>query len=65
MDCRLQVFKLDATDSNLKQTYRFAVVDYSRSKSYPANFVCMLPAKVDQGKGKSLTFSGRFLEIEA
>ncbi len=52
MDCRLQVFKLDATDSNLKQTYRFAVVDYSRSKSYPANFVCMLPAKVDQGKGK-------------
>lgn len=52
MDCKLQVFKLDATDRHLAKTYRFAVVDHNRSKSYPANFVCMLPAKVDQGKGK-------------
>ena len=48
-----------------KQTYRFAVVDYSRSKSYPANFVCMLPAKVDQGKGKIANVFGTLLEIEA
>ncbi len=33
-------------------TYRIAVVDCSKSKSYPANFVCMLPAKVEPGKGK-------------
>jgi len=26
--------------------------DFSRSDSYPANFVCMLPAKVDPRKGK-------------
>jgi hypothetical protein len=52
MNCKLQVFKFDAADGNLAKTYRFAVVDSSRSKSYPANFVCMLPAKVDQGKGK-------------
>jgi hypothetical protein len=52
MDCRLQVFKRDPIDSNLTKTYRFAVVDFSRSKNYPSNFVCMLPLKVDQGKGK-------------
>ena len=52
MDCRLQVFKRDPIDSNLAKAYRFAVVDFSRSKNYPSNFVCMLPLKVDQGKGK-------------
>jgi len=52
MDCRLQVFKCDALDGSLAKTYRFAVVDFSRSDSYPANFVCMLPAKVDPRKGK-------------
>ena len=52
MDCRLQVFKRDQMDSNLTKTYRFAVVDFSRSKNYPSNFVCMLPLKVDQRKGK-------------
>jgi len=48
----LQVFKCDPSDDSLAKTYRFAVVDVSRSNSYPANFVCMLPAKVDQRKGK-------------
>jgi hypothetical protein len=52
MDCKLQVFKHDASDGNLSRTYRFAVVDNNCSKSYPANFVCMLPLKVDQSKGK-------------
>ena len=36
----------------MAKIYRFAVVDFSRSNSYPANFVCMLPTKVDQRKGK-------------
>lgn len=49
MDCRLQVFK---TDGQFARTYRFAVVDFCKSKSYPANFVCMLPVKVEQRKGK-------------
>jgi hypothetical protein len=48
MDCRLQVFKKEP-NSNLAKAYRFAVVDFSRSKNYPSNFVCMLPLKVDQG----------------
>ena len=48
----MQVFKCDPSDGSLAKTYRFAVVDLSRSNSYPANFVCMLPAKVDPRKGK-------------
>jgi hypothetical protein len=55
----LQVFRRDAEDSSLAKTYRFAVLDFSRSKSYPANFVCMLPVKVDQkGKGKTANVFG-------
>jgi len=61
MDCRLQVFKNEKEERNSTATYRFAVVDYSRSKSFPANFVCMLPAKVDLVKGKSVNvFGGLF-----
>ena len=52
MDCRLQVFRRE--DRVCSRTYRFAVIDFSRSKSYPANFICILPVKVDQGNGKSL-----------
>lgn len=58
MDCKLQVFRRDQIDSNSAKTYRFAVLDFSKSKEYPANFVCMLPVKVDQGKGKSLNVFG-------
>ncbi len=57
----MQVFKLDKEERSSAATYRFAVVDYSRSKSYPANFVCMLPAKVDLVRGKSMNvFGGLF-----
>jgi len=52
MECKLQVFKRLQTES-LAKTYRFAVLDFSKSKDYPANFVCMLPIKVDQRKGKT------------
>jgi hypothetical protein len=50
MDCKLQVFKYEVEEKNSGWAYRFAVVDYSRSKNYPANFVCMLPIKLYQGK---------------
>lgn len=57
----MQVFKHQKEDRNSTVTYKFAVVDYSRSKSFPANFVCMLPAKVDFVKGKSANvFGGLF-----
>ena len=57
----MQVFKLDKGVRDSETTYRFAVVDFSRSRSYPANFVCMLPAKVDSFKGKATNvFGGLF-----
>ena len=59
MDCRLKVFKKEEdSDFDFARTYRFAVVDFSKSKSYPANFICMLPVKVDHGKGKILNVFG-------
>jgi hypothetical protein len=51
MNCRLQVFKHEAAGSSA-WVYRFAVVDFSKSKNYPSNFVCMLPLKMSPGKGK-------------
>jgi hypothetical protein len=35
--------------------FRFAVVDLEKSKSYPSNFVCMLPTQMsEKGKSKSI-----------
>ena len=51
MDIRLQVFKYDTDKNNyLRKNFRFAVVDFSKSKSYPSNFVCMLPAQLGAGR---------------
>jgi hypothetical protein len=51
LDLRLQVFTFDADDNNyLRRSYRFAVVDFSKSKSYPSNFVCMLPTQLGAGR---------------
>jgi hypothetical protein len=58
MDCKLKVFKRDQMDYYSPNSYRFAVLDYNKSKTYPANFVCMLPLKVDQGNGKSVNVFG-------
>jgi hypothetical protein len=33
-------------DYSLGKRFRFAVVDLDKSKSYPANFVCMLPTQI-------------------
>ena len=52
MDYKLQVFRRE--DSLYSRNYRFAVIDFSRSKSYPANFICILPIKIGQENGKSL-----------
>ncbi len=55
LDLRLQVFKLDADDNNyLRKSFRFAVVDFSKSKSYPQNFVCILPLQLVAGKSDSV-----------
>jgi hypothetical protein len=65
MDYKLQVFKRLQTDESLVKTYRFAVVDLSKSESYPANFICMLPLKVDQRKGKTLNVFGELFGEES
>ena len=42
-------------DYSLGKRFRFAVVDLDKSKSYPANFVCVLPTQMsDKGKSKSV-----------
>jgi hypothetical protein len=54
MDYKLHIFKHDAGNGWL---YHFAVVD--KAKSYPANFICMLPSKPAQIK-PSYSFGGKF-----
>jgi hypothetical protein len=50
LDIRLQVFEFYAENKNtndyLRKSFRFAVVDFSKSKSYPQNFVCVLPVNL-------------------
>ena len=47
LDIRLQVFEYYVDNNNYSQKrFRFAVVDFSQSKSYPQNFVCMLPVNL-------------------
>ena len=53
MDCRLHIIRVDTERRNSKPTYRFVVVDCSRAKNYPANFVCMLPLMTDASRAKS------------
>ena len=43
MDFRLRITRVDELNDNSSGNFRIAVVDFSRSKSYPLNFVCMLP----------------------
>jgi hypothetical protein len=55
MDIRLQVFEYYADDVNYsRRGFRFAVVDFSKSKNYPQNFVCMLPVNLGAAKSNSV-----------
>ena len=54
MDYKLHILKHDAGSGWL---YHFAVVD--KSKTYPASFICMLPAKPAQIKPQ-YSFGGKF-----
>jgi hypothetical protein len=53
MECRLQIFKNEYYEGHSGWAYRFVVVDSSKSKSYPANFVCMLPLNMYKGRSNS------------
>ncbi len=51
----LLVFKYDTYDHNyLRKSFRFAVINSNKSKSYPQNFVCMLPANLGTVKTDSV-----------
>lgn len=56
MKLGLYVCRFDnARDYSLGKRFRFAVVDLDKSKSYPSNFVCVLPTQMgDKGKSKSV-----------
>jgi len=55
MNIRLQVFKCETDNNNyLQKSFRFAVVDFSKSQSYPLNFVCMLPLRLGAAKQDSI-----------
>ena len=43
--------KDNVEDYSLGKRFRFAVVDLDKSKSYPSNFVCMLPTQIS-GKAR-------------
>jgi hypothetical protein len=54
LDIRLQVLEYYGDNNNcLRRSFRFAVVDLSKSKSYPQNFVCVLPVQLGKGKSES------------
>jgi hypothetical protein len=47
-------------------TIRFAVIDSDKTKSYPSNFVCMLPLKMQKGKIENVfgdTFGDKGLDV--
>jgi hypothetical protein len=56
LDIRLQVFEYYGNNDNnyWRKSFRLAVVDISKSKSYPSNFVCMLPVNLGAAKSKSV-----------
>jgi len=55
MNIGLQVFRYETVNSgNLQKSFRFAVVDFSKSKGYPSNFVCMLPLQLGATKSNSI-----------
>ena len=66
MSVRLQIFEHNGKDDNpFRRSFRFAVVDFSKSQSYPSNFVCMLPLKLGVGKPDSVflkVYGNRSLE---
>ena len=67
MTFELRIFRRDYTNNlSAWNHWRFAVVDLNKSKSYPENFVSMLPMRIDSG-GKlpsafTKFFGGKSLE---
>jgi hypothetical protein len=62
MNFELRIFKRDYSSNNHPawNHLRFAVVDLNRSENYPANFVSMLPMKIDSNGKMPSTFTKFF-----
>ncbi len=61
MKFKLQIFTQDNVEGNyVGRHYRFAVVDSDKSKSYPSNFICMLPSQISVDQKKNNVFSKMF-----
>ncbi len=61
MNPRLYIMKIaTAKDYSSKRAIRFAVVDSDSSKSYPSNFICMLPQHVSAADDDSSVFARTF-----
>ena len=58
MDFGLQVFKFETVTKNSGSASVLPWVDCSKANKNPANFVCMLPLKIELIKGKSLNTFG-------
>jgi hypothetical protein len=63
MNPQLYIMKIkNARDYSSKRAIRFAVVDAESSKSYPANFICMLPQHISVETEDSSVFAKIFGE---
>jgi hypothetical protein len=54
MDLKLHIIKReDVADYSKRHRFCFAVIDLRKSKSYPSNFVCMLPMQLRTSKNEN------------
>ena len=60
MKLRLLSKRNELNDYSLKGYIRFAVVDLSRSKKYPANFICLLPKNIKASGKRNSKFERKF-----
>jgi hypothetical protein len=63
MNPRLYIMKIkNAKDYSSRRAIRFAVVDSDKTKTYPSNFICMLPQHVSVADDDSSVFARTFGE---
>ena len=61
MNPQLYIVKVkNAKDYSARRAIRFAVVDSDTTKTYPANFICMLPQHVSAAAEDSSVFAKTF-----
>lgn len=64
MDLKLLIIKKGIEDDSMRHQFCFAVIDQSKSKRYPINYLCILPIRINRGKAAS-AFEKLFKEKSA